>query len=79
MSKRKTVEVLSDQAAKNREFLSFPSYLRGPPTNKYGGHQCRHMRGFKGSKFGAASECRKITDPEEIRKTEDRLKKTGDL
>ena len=32
-----------------------PRKLRGPSNNKYGGHQCQHMRAFRGSKFGAAS------------------------
>ena len=41
-----------------------PRKLRGPSNNKYGGHQCQHMRAFRGSKFGAASAGRKVTAEE---------------
>jgi hypothetical protein len=54
---------------KNREEIKrvlndLPRKLQGPSNNKYGGYQCRHMRAFRGSKFGAASAGRKFTAEE---------------
>jgi hypothetical protein len=36
----------------------FPPELRGPPQNRYGGHNTVHMRAFKDSSFGGAGPCR---------------------
>ena len=37
-----------------------PYYLRGFSNNRWGGHNSNNMRGFKGSKYGAASGVRHI-------------------
>jgi hypothetical protein len=36
----------------------YPPELRGPPQNRYGGHNTVHMRVFKDNTFGAAGPCR---------------------
>jgi hypothetical protein len=43
--------------------------LRGPPNNRYGGHQARSLRCFRDSTFGPAGPGRQFT-PEEIKKWE---------
>ena|SRR6516162_405704 len=42
----------------------YPPELRGPPQNKYGGHNCARMRVFKDSTFGPASPCRSFSSDE---------------
>lgn len=79
MAKRKGTDISSDRVARSREFLSLPNDLRGPPSNKFGGHQCRHLRAFKGSKLGAANKGRRIVDPKEIREIEQELREKGYL
>ena len=37
-----------------------PTHLRGFSNNRWGGHNSNNMRGFKGSKYGAASGVRHI-------------------
>ena len=45
---------------KNQRLSDLPSHLRGLSNNRWGGHSSRHMRGFKGAKYGAASLVRNI-------------------
>jgi hypothetical protein len=55
-----------------RQMLSdLPWHLRGPAQNKYGGHQLQHLRGFRGSKYGPASECRTLTGHEKEKASKD--------
>lgn len=42
----------------------YPQELRGPTNNKYGGHNNRKLRGFKGSKYGPASQGRTLSAEE---------------
>jgi hypothetical protein len=49
--------------------LDYSPELRGPPNNRYGGHQTRHLRGLKGGTYGPASPVRQYTR-EEIKKWE---------
>lgn len=79
MAKSKGTEISSDRTARNREFILLSNELRGPPNNKFGGHQCRHLRAFRGSKFGAANKGRRIHDPKEKEEIERRLKEKGYL
>jgi hypothetical protein len=57
---------------------SYPKELRGPSTNKFGGHQNRRMRGFKGNTFGPASAVTRPS-PEKYRAIVDDLKSRGDV
>ena len=52
--------------------LDYPHELRGLSNNKFGGHQTRHLRGFRGSKFGPAGPVKQYT-PEERRDYERRM------
>ena len=61
--KRALAEPITPMARKPT-LNDLPRKLRGPSNNKYGGHQCQHMRAFRGSKFGAASAGRKVTAEE---------------
>ena len=44
----------------NQKLSDMPYYLRGFSNNRWGGHNSNNMRGFKGSKYGAASGVRHI-------------------
>ena len=44
----------------NQKLSDMPYYLRGFSNNRWGGHRSNNMRGFKGSKYGAASDVRHI-------------------
>ena len=44
----------------NQKLSDMPNYLRGFSNNRWGGHNSNNMRGFKGSKYGAASGVRHI-------------------
>lgn len=57
---------------------NYPRYLRGLVTNRHGGNQLQHERGFKGNTYGAAGPVRVYTE-EERRKYENELRKRGDL
>ena len=47
-------------AHKKQKLQDMPPYLRGFSNNRWGGHRSNYMRGFKGSKYGAASNVRHI-------------------
>jgi hypothetical protein len=51
-----------------------PPDLRGPAQNKYGGHNKRHISGYRGNTFGPASACKQFTK-EEIAEYERKLLK----
>ena len=44
----------SDRRRKGPSLLDYSPELRGPSNNRYGGHQMRHLRGFRGSTYGPA-------------------------
>ena len=44
-----------------------PLHLRGLSNNRWGGHKANRMRGFRGSKYGAASPVRHIPITPELR------------
>ena len=58
--------------------LDLDKHLRGPPQNRFGGYRTRRLRPFKGSTFGAASSCRKLS-AQECREVEAFLIKRGVL
>ncbi len=63
---------------KKTKLSELPQELRGSPQNKYGGYQTQNLKGFKGSTYGAASNC--ITLSEECRREiEKQLKEKGIL
>ena len=71
-------DVLKDdekKPGKNR-IESLPRYLKGPAQNRYGGHQTSKMKPLRGSKLGAAGECRSLS-PEEIEQIENDLRAKG--
>ena len=47
-------------ARKVDKLENLPLHLRGLSNNRWGGHNSNNMRGFKGSKYGAASGVRHI-------------------
>ena len=47
-------------ASKKQKLQDMPPYLRGFSNNRWGGHQANHIRGFKGSAYGAASQGRRV-------------------
>mgnify|MGYP001229359365 CR=1 FL=1 len=47
-------------ASKVKKLEDMPMYLRGLSNNRWGGHNANRMRGFRGSKYGAASPVRHI-------------------
>jgi hypothetical protein len=53
--------------------LDYPAELRGPPNNKYGGHQALNLRGLKNNTFGPAGPVKRYT-PEEIQEYEQSIK-----
>jgi hypothetical protein len=54
---------------KRRCLLDYPPELRGPPNNRYGGHNAHSLRCFKNNTFGPASPVRHYT-PAQIREYE---------
>lgn len=58
---------------KKRILNDLPRELRGFTNNKYGGHQSQHLRAFRGSQFGAASEVKQYTPEERANWEKDRL------
>jgi hypothetical protein len=53
--------------------LDYAPELRGFSNNRVGGHQTRHLRGFKGSTYGPAGPVKRYT-PEERREYERSIK-----
>ena len=47
-------------ASKKQKLEDMPLHLRGFSNNRWGGHQSNHIRGFKGSTYGAASKGKHI-------------------
>lgn len=54
-------------ASKKQKLQDMPMYLRGLSNNRWGGHKSNRMRGFRGSKYGAASAVRHIPITPELR------------
>ena len=54
-------------ASRKQKLQDMPMYLRGLSNNRWGGHKSNRMRGFKGSKYGAASPVRNIPITPELR------------
>ena len=50
----------------NQKLSDMPYYLRGFSNNRWGGHKSNRMRGLKGTRYGPASECRRITITPEL-------------
>ena len=46
--------------SKKQKLEDMPLHLRGFSNNRWGGHQANHIRGFKGSAYGAASKGKHI-------------------
>ena len=60
-------------ARKVDKLEDLPLHLRGLSNNRWGGHKANRMRGFRGSKYGAASPVRHIPiTPELLDKYEER-------
>jgi hypothetical protein len=59
----------SDRRRQRDSLLNYAPELRGPPNNRFGGHQAQSLSGFKGGTYGAAGPVREFT-PEEIKKWE---------
>ena len=47
-------------ASKKQKLEDMPLHLRGFSNNRWGGHKSNRIRGFKGSKYGAASDGKHI-------------------
>ena len=47
-------------ASKKQKLEDMPLHLRGFSNNRWGGHKSNRIRGFKGSKYGAASNGKHI-------------------
>ncbi len=56
----------------------YPSELRGPTQNRYGGHKTQRMRSYKGNTFGAASPVKHFTK-EECAEYEAKMREDGRL
>jgi hypothetical protein len=67
--KKLLLKTPSDRRRKRPNLLDYSRELRGSPNNRYGGHQTRHLRGFRGSTYGPAGPVKQYT-PEEIREYE---------
>jgi hypothetical protein len=48
----------------NLRLKDYPTELRGPPQNRFGGHKTRRIKPFTGSTFGPAGPCRKYSRAE---------------
>ena len=46
---------------RQKRLEDLPYELQGPSNNRFGGHKNSRLRGFKGSKYGAASKGTKFT------------------
>ena len=49
---------------KKQKLNDLPKELRGPPQNKFGGHQTQKMKVLRGNTFGAANSGRVFTEEE---------------
>ena len=79
MTKRYAFSYLSNGAPKRHPRLNdLPKHLKGPPQNRYGGHQTQRVRAFKGSSFGAANGGRTL-GLEEKKIIEQELRERGAL
>ena len=47
-------------ASKKQKLEDMPLHLRGFSNNRWGGHKSNRIRGFKGSKYGAAGKGQRI-------------------
>ena len=54
-------------ASNKQKLEDMPPHLRGFSNNRWGGHKANRMRGFRGSKYGAASPVRHIPITPELR------------
>ena len=62
----------------HRRLNDYPTHLRGLAHNRWGGHRTQRIRAFRGSTFGAASECRTYSEAEK-KSLEQKLKDEGRL
>ena len=53
---------MKPNSTKKNTLNDYPSELRGPPQNRFGGHKTQRIRGFRENTYGAASECVIYTD-----------------
>ena len=54
-------------ARKVDKLEDLPLHLRGLSNTRWGGHKANRMRGFRGSKYGAANPVRHIRITPELR------------
>ena len=54
-------------ASKVKKLEDMPMYLRDLSNDRWGDHKSNRMRGFRGCKYGAASEVRHIPITSELR------------
>ena len=66
---KKVLQTPVTKKSNRPSLLDYPPELRWPSNNRYGGHQARHLRGFKGSTDVPAGPVRQY-NPEEIKKWE---------
>ncbi len=45
----------------NQKLSDMPFYLRGFSNKRWGDHKSNKMRGLRGTRYGPASECKRIT------------------
>ena len=57
---------------------NLPPHLRGPPQNRFGGHQVSKMKPLPNSTFGPASSGRNLAR-DEVARIEDELRRSGIL
>jgi hypothetical protein len=59
--------VITEMKREPQKVAELPRYLQGPGTDRWGGSNLKSIAGFRGSKYGPASEGRRLT-AEEIKK-----------
>jgi hypothetical protein len=70
---RKVLKTLIRKKGNRPSLSDYPPALRGPPNNRYGGHNRRHLCGFRGSTYGPAGPVKRFTR-EEIQEYERSIK-----
>ena len=61
---KKVLQTPVTKKSNRRSLLDYSPELRGPPNNRYRGHQTRHLRGFRGSTYGPAGPVKQFTREE---------------
>ena len=72
------VDFLSTQRAEPKFVQDLPPHLRGPSQNRYGGHEMRRMRGFRGTDYKYYGPGR-VLDGEEKQRVIEELKARGEI